>query len=165
MSKWLEDLEQGNKGERVIAEYITNKKPTYEVVEFRNDKLYDFKIREVNNNSELTFEVKTDRYEHLKGFMTWNIFIETSCSGKDSGVMSSQADYFVYYFPDFEEAYFIQSDKLRDFVKTHMIDGDGIEWKSQSGDGGRVEGVCIHRKYWRKIFNVVTIKKDKSIWK
>jgi hypothetical protein len=165
MSKWLNDLEQGNKGERVIAEYITNKKPTYEVVEFRNDKLYDFKIREVNNNSELTFEVKTDRYEFIKGYMTYNIFIETSCSGKDSGIMSSQADYFVYYFPDFEEAYFIQSDKLRDFVKTHMIDGDGIEWKSQSGDGGRVEGVCIHRKYWRKIFNVVTIKKDKSIWK
>jgi len=34
----------------------------------------------------------------------------------------------------------------------------------KSGDGGRVEGVCIYRNFWRKIFNVVTIKKDENIW-
>jgi hypothetical protein len=164
MSKWLNDLEQGNNGERVIAEYITNKKPQYKVSEFRNDKKYDFRITSTTEN-DLTFEVKTDRYEHIKGFMTYNIFIETSCSGRDSGIMSSEADYFVYYFPDFEEAYFIKSDKLREFVNNHKEDDDGIQWKTQSGDGGRVEGVCIHRRYWRKIFNVVTIKKDKDIWK
>ena len=163
MSKWLKDLEQGNKGERVIAAYITNKKPHYKVAEFRNDKKYDFRLTS-STESDLSFEVKTDRFEFMKGYKTYNIFIETSCSGKPSGIMSSEADYFVYYFPDFEEAYFISSDKLRDFVREHNEDEDGIEWKSQSGDGGRVEGVCIHRRYWRKIFNVVKIKKDKQIW-
>jgi hypothetical protein len=164
MSKWLKDLAQGNMGEKIIAKYITNKKPNYKVAEFRNDKKYDFRLSS-STESDLTFEVKTDRYEHIKGFKTYNIFIETSCSGRDSGVMSSEADYFVYYFPDFEEAYFISSDKLREFVREHNEDGDGIEWKSQSGDGGRVEGVCIHRNYHRDIFNVVSIKKDKNIWK
>ena len=163
MSKWTNDLEQGNKGEKVIADYITNKRPQYKVSEFRNDKKYDFKLTSSTEN-DLTFEVKTDRYEYIKGFMTWNIFIETSCSGNDSGIMSSEADYFVYYFPDWEEAFFIQSDELREFVNNHQENGDGIEWKSQSGDGGRVEGVCIHRNFWRKIFNVVTIKKDENIW-
>jgi hypothetical protein len=163
MSKWLKDLAQGNKGERVIAEYITSKRPTYKVAEYRNDKLYDFRITSATE-SEITFEVKTDRYEHMKGYKTYNIFIETSCSGRDSGIMSSEADYFVYYFPDFEEAYFISSDKLRDFVREHNEDGDGIDWKSQSGDGGRVEGVCIHRNYHKDIFNVVKIKKDNQLW-
>jgi len=163
MSKWLKDLAQGNKGERVIAEYITDKRPTYKVAEYRNDKLYDFRITS-STESEITFEVKTDRYEHIKGYKTYNIFIEVSCSGRDSGIMSSEADYFVYYFPDFEEAYFIQSDKLRDFVREHNEDGDGIDWKSRSGDGGRVEGVCIHRNYHKDIFNVVKIKKDNQLW-
>ena len=164
MSKWTTDLEQGNMGEKVIANYITNKKPQYKVSEFRNDKKYDFKLTSSTEN-DLTFEVKTDRYEYIKGFMTYNIFIETSCSGKDSGIVSSEADYFVYYFPDHEEAYFIQSDKLREFVNNHKKDDDGIEWKTMAGDGGRVEGVCIHRNYHRKIFNVVKIPKDKNIWK
>jgi len=130
MSKWTNDLEQGNKGEKVIADYITNKRPQYKVSEFRNDKKYDFKLTSSTEN-DLTFEVKTDRYEYIKGFMTWNIFIETSCSGNDSGIMSSEADYFVYYFPDWEEAFFIQSDELREFVNNHQENGDGIEWKSQ----------------------------------
>ena len=162
-NKWLKDLAQGNKGEEIIAQYLTEKKPQYGIAEFRNDKLYDFRLTS-HTETDLCFEVKTDRWEHFNNTMTYNIFIETSCSGIDSGVMSSQANYFVYYFPDFEEAYFIQSEKLREFVNEHKEDGDGIQWKTKAGDGGRVEGVCIHRRYWRSIFNKVKIPKDNSIW-
>jgi hypothetical protein len=162
--KWLQDLAQGNTGERVVCEYLLSKRPQYGLAEYNNDSRYDFRLTSSTEN-DLTFEIKSDCYEYLKGFMTYNIFVETSCSNKPSGIMTSEADYFVYYFPYLEEAYFIQSDKLREFVREHNEDDDGIEYKNRAGDGQRVEGVCIHRNYHRDIFNVVKIKRDKNIWK
>jgi hypothetical protein len=162
--KWLEDLEQGNKGERVVADYIVSNRPQYGIAEFRNDKKYDVRFSSITEE-DLTIEVKTDRYEFIKGYKTWNIYVEVSCSGRDSGIMATEADYFIYYFPDFEEAYMISSEKLRKFIKDNPVDTDGLDWKTGSGDGGRVTGVTIHRKYWRKLFNVVTIKKDETLWK
>lgn len=163
-NKWKQDLKQGQLGEKVIASYIINKRPEYGIAEFRDDKLYDVRFTS-DTKDDITIECKTDRYEFLKGFKTYNIFVETSCNGNDSGITSSIADYFVYYFPDWEEAYFIQSDKLREFINNHKENDDGIEWKERAGDGERVKGICIHRKFHKDIFNVVKIKKNKKIWK
>ena len=160
--KWWSDLDQGNKGERVIADYITKKKPEYKIAYYRNDKWYDFRMTG-DTVEDKTFEVKTDCFEKLKGYYTNNMFIEIKCNGRDSGITSSKADYFVYYFPYHELAYFVEMDKIREFFNTDEK-RTGIRLATQSGDGGRVTGYVVDRHKWKSIFNVVKIKKDKNIW-
>jgi hypothetical protein len=159
-NKWLNDLNEGQKGERVIAEHIINKKDgEYEIVEFGNDHKYDFKLESKLKETYIYFEVKTDRYEYFKDIHTGNLFIEVSCSGKPSGVSTTQADYFVYYFPDKELAYLIKVNDL----KTLLLTEDHIR-STQSGDGGRVSGYLINRETWGHKFIILKIKKDTEIW-
>ena len=157
MSKWLSDLKEGQKGERVIADYICEKR-NYGVVEFRDDSQYDFKLSS-DTKSTITFEVKTDRWEHFKKCKTWNMFIELNCNGKDSGIVASKADYFVYYFPDHEIAYIIGRDNL-----LKLIEENEFQVSTQAGDGGRVTGVLIHRNLHKKSFHTIKIEKDGDIW-
>jgi len=68
------------------------------------DKLftpYDF----ITGNG-LRIEVKADRVSHATG----NLFIETKCSGKDSGINATEADEWVYFvLKPIDSNYIIQS--------------------------------------------------------
>lgn len=158
MDKFKKDLEQGELGERIIASYF-NKKFGLEDIIFRGKgKEWDFKG--VKDGKEISFEVKTDRYEYFTKNKTYNMFIEISCSGKPSGILSSKAEHFVYYYPDFEELYIIPMDELRLFVIK-----EDLEKTERSGDGGRTEGFLVHRNLFKDKFKVYKIKKDENIWK
>lgn len=157
MNKFEKDLKDGNKGEKVVAEYLSNRR-NYEIVEYRNDSKYDFMLR--NEEWSITFEIKTDRYEFLKKTITGNMFIELSCSGRDSGIMVTEADYFVYYFPDKERAYLIDTNRLKD-----LIQDDEIPTSTQAGDGGRVVGKKLNVRKYKNNFITMTIPKDENIWK
>lgn len=154
--KFKKDLSLGQKGERVIAEYLQKYHGVMDI-QFNDDYKYD--IKGFKNGKELTFEVKTDRYEYFKKIKTYNMFIELTCSNKPSGINSTQADYFIYYYPDLEVFYFISTNDLRKLIETSNFDK-----KFQSGDNGRVEGVCIHRNLFSSNFIICRIKKDKNIW-
>lgn len=154
--KWLNDLSEGNKGERVVAEHFTRKYRLTDI-KFNDDYRYDFKG--IRSGETISFEVKTDRYEYFKGHKTFNMFIEISCSGNPSGISNSQADNFVYYFPDLEKAFIIPMAKLRLLVMTN-----NLQLTEQSGDGGRVQGYLVHRNLFKDWFNIITIKKDENIW-
>lgn len=154
--KWLKDLSEGQKGERVVAEHFTTKYRLTDII-YNNDYRYDFKG--IRSGETISFEVKTDRYEYFKGYNTYNLFIEISCSGNPSGISNSQADNFVYYFPDLEQAYIIPMAKLRLLVMTN-----DLQLTEQSGDGGRVQGYLVHRNLFKDWFNIITIKKDENIW-
>jgi len=156
--KWLQDLSEGNKGERVVAEYF-NKNFGLDDIKYNDDSKYDFVG--VKNGKSIYFEVKTDRYEYFKNIDTYNIFVEVTCSGKPSGILTSKADFFVYYFPDKEIFYIIPMDELRMLV----IKENDIELKDMSGDGGRTEGYLINRNFYKDKFKTYTIKKDEEIWK
>ena len=152
--KFKSDLKDGQYGEYVISEFLKTK--GFEIIDFNDDYKYDIMTK--LNKRELKFEVKTDRYEFYKKVSTNNLFIETMCSGKFSGIHTTQADYFIYYLPDFEEGYFIKVKDLKELIKT-----PGLKVTEQSGDDGRVRGILINRKdeYLRGFFKVYTIPKDK----
>lgn len=156
MLKFRKDLIEGQKGERVIAQYLEQTNGITDI-HFNNDIKYD--IKGYKDDEELTFEIKTDRYEHFKGYKTFNMFIEQTCNNKPSGINATQAKYFIYYYPDFELFYFIKTDDLR-----KLIQDNDFEIKTQSGDDGKVVGVVIHRNLYKKYFTIRRIKKDISIW-
>jgi hypothetical protein len=155
--KWLNDLSEGEKGERVVAEFF-KKRFGLDDISYNNNSEYDFKGRK--DGRTIYFEVKTDRYEYFKEQKTFNMFIEITCSGKPSGILTSKADHFVYYYPDLEELYIIPMDELR-----MLCIKEEIQLTSMSGDGGRTEGYLVHRNLWKDKFKVYSVKKDTDIWK
>jgi hypothetical protein len=156
MKKFNKDLKQGEKGELVIGEYL-EEHYKMNVLEYNKDYKYDIKTEK--NGKIYTFEIKTDRYEYFHKYKTFNMFIEYSCSKKDSGIYRTEADYFIYYYPDLEMFYFIEVKKLRELLDTLQL-----KVISQAGDEGRVTGVCLHRNLYKKHFIIKEIKKDTSIW-
>lgn len=158
MEKFKKDLQQGELGEQIIASFF-NKKFGLEDIIFRCEgKEWDFKG--IKQGKEISFEVKTDRYEYFTKQRTYNMFIEISCSGKPSGILASKAEHFVYYYPDFEEFYIIPMDELR-----LLVINEDIERTELSGDNGKTEGFLVHRNLFKDKFKVYKIEKDKTLWK
>lgn len=156
-NKFNNDLSQGEIGEQVIASYF-EKQFSLSNIEFRGKgKEWDFKG--IKGDKEVSFEVKTDRYEYFTKTLTYNMFIEFSCSGKASGIYSSISDHFVYYYPDLEEFYIIPTPELR-----LLCLDEGIKQTTMSGDSGLTRGFLVHRNLWKDKFKVYKIKKDENIW-
>jgi len=153
--KFKTDLVGGELGERVFASYLKQQKG-FDIISFNDDYKWDIKTEYFCK--EITFEVKTDRYEFLKGVKTDNMFIETSCNNKSSGISKTEADFFVYFFPDYEEAYLISVKRMRELLLTRQ---DLFRYTTQSGDGGKVKGYLINRVDNRELFKVYNIPKLK----
>ena len=112
-------------------------------------KAYDFIVKGV------AYEVKSDRKTSTSG----NLCIEAGCNGKPSGIMSTQADYYVYFVvhenKDYD-CYVIPTEYIRDSItlkryKRSTKGGDG--WRSfmylfdiglfsQFKQDNGVQGVC-----------------------
>lgn len=155
MSKFNKDLKQGNLGETIIAKWLEKYKG-FKLIKYGNTMDYDI-VMEAPNGKQITYEVKTDRYEFFKGYKTGNIFVETRCNGKPSGIWGSIADVYVFFFPDFEEVYFIKTSDLKDLIKRP----DVCNRKTMSGDRGAVSGFVIDRYKWKELFSSYKINKLK----
>jgi hypothetical protein len=155
MKKFYGDLNSGNIGERQVANYFQQNGMT--ILEYNNDYKYDFKGEK--GGKILTFEIKTDRWEYFNKKNTGNMFIELTCNNKPSGISSTIADYFVYYYPDLEVFFLIKTEDLR-----KLIQDEGFSIITQSGDNGKVTGVCINRHSYKEYFHINKIPKDTSIW-
>jgi hypothetical protein len=144
-------------------------------------KLWDlrfgvYKNGDISPLGSIKFEVKTDKYAN-----TGNLCYEIKDNGKFSGVMTSEADYFIYYMPRFksENLYIIKTYKLKELLldekfKTHYNFSGGDVKKTMSivipkesfiedfkAAGGRVEtyNVQIPEKFELEKFddNVVGV--------
>jgi hypothetical protein len=151
-SKFYRDLKYGEIGEKIISSYLIDK--GYNILNFNKDKDYDIKVEK--NGIIKTLEIKTDRYEFFKNKKTNNMFIETECNGKKSGVKATKADYLIYFYPDYEVAYLISINNINELLRF------GIR-SSFSGDGGKVVGYLFNRFEFGKYFKILNIPKDK-IW-
>ena len=149
--KFNKQLEEGEIGERVFASYIKTFKG-FNIINFNTNIDYDI-LAELNNK-EIKFEIKTDRYEFYKNIITNNMFIEVLCNDKVSGLSATKADIFVYFFPDYEMAYVIKVNDLRDLIRV-----GGFRRTSRSGDKGRVTGYLIDRHKNAEYFKIYNIKK------
>lgn len=132
--KFNEQLKQGNDGEQVIVDFLQRQ---FNMRFLNSNNTHDYDIKMIK---EYTYEVKTDRYNKFKKETT-NMFIETYCNGKPSGVSSSKADYFVYFFPDINELYLIKMDDLRKM----LYDGSKAIYYSGAGDRNKVNGFLIDK--------------------
>ena len=103
-------------------------------------KPWDFKWNDV------PYEVKSDRY----GYTRHSMFIEYECSGKDSGIMTTEAkDWF----------YFMESPNKKDFYAFRIpveriraaISKPNVRTVS-GGDGGRVRGYIVPRSEFEDCF-------------
>jgi len=150
--KFYKDLKEGEIGERIVAEFLKTK--GYEIIEYNKDIKWDVMVRK--NGVYQTLEIKTDRWEYFN-WVTNNMFIETYCNNKPSGISATSADWFIYFFPDWEIAYSIKVKDLRQLMNER---GDIFRITKRAGDNGLVTGRLINRKEWGHLFKTFIIKSN-----
>jgi hypothetical protein len=87
------DLKIGQEAEKAAFEALS-KRLTFDSVEYNHDNRYDFKVKK--GELEKTYEVKRD----LMCGQTGNFALEYECRGKPSGIVTTQADYWIYQLDD-----------------------------------------------------------------
>lgn len=161
---FLADLPMGQKGEANMAQHL-NETYGYEIISFNDNNSHDFIIK--IDGKDKTVEVKTDVYcipptkislpsgtiVTVEGRDTGNLFIETECRGKLSGINTSKSDIYIYYYPLLNEAWAIPTKKLK-----RLIQNNNFELKENAGDeGSNTKGYVIPRKQFSSDFKVMTI--------
>lgn len=90
---FVRDLAVGKETEKEAAKLL-EKHFEFDSLEFNNDNKYD--IKTISGEDSKTFEVKTD----LMCGRTGNFAIEYECRGKPSGIVTTEADYWIYKLDD-----------------------------------------------------------------
>lgn len=103
-----QDLEDGTKAEKRVAELFQTKCKQIVSVDYNHDYKYDLRLT-LDDSRSFTVEVKCDYLLQRTG----NFAIETKCRGKASGINVTQADFFVIYTSGPEHAYTFKTDHLR----------------------------------------------------
>jgi hypothetical protein len=135
------DIVIGEEGEKVVIEDLVSMGATYDSDNKTNthDVIVTFK------GKPISYECKTDMFDD-----TGNMFIETSCRGKESGIMVTKADWFVTYFEKLREIWYIKTDKLKEILNKHEH-----RKATQSGDlNSDTEGVLLNKNMFRDYFIV-----------
>lgn len=159
------DLPLGKKGEMVISD-LFYQKYNLKTTSFNDNNKFDFNC--VIKNKNYTVEVKTDVWcipskiikmkfgdVLVEGRDSGNIFIETECRGKLSGINVSQSDIFVYYYPLLKQAWIIKTKKLK-----KLIQNNDFEFKENNvGDeGSNTKGYVIPREKYSEHFKIIDVE-------
>ncbi len=142
------DLKLGNDGEQAVIAFLKTKGCSF--INSNNDNKYDVKMS--NGRKEITYEIKTD-VKCAPLFDTGNIFIEYSSRKKPSGIIVSQADWFVTYFQYLKELWFIKSDVLLKLIETNEFP----TFKNAGDYGSETHGYLINRKKFKQLFHVYKV--------
>ena len=146
--KFKEDLTIGESGEKVISLYLVCQGMS--LVSFNETSAYDILMKNPKTNKEVSFEVKTDTFHKDTG----NLAIEIRQKGEPSGLSTSKADWFVYFYTglSFNNVWMIKIDELKMLIKKSsftIISG---------GDNKTSQLVLIPRDKYKKFFRIDTIK-------
>jgi hypothetical protein len=150
-SKFQSDLNDGELGEKQFANWMLTR--GWETKKFNKNNEWDILLEK--GNTSITFEIKTDRWEHFHNKITNNMIIETRCRGKLSGISVSKANYFAYYYPDHELVYIIGLKRLRELINER---GDLFRRIENFGDDNAVSGYICNRFSVENLFKVYKIK-------
>ena len=116
------DLVDGQKGEEAVRHFVESvweKK----FVTYGNTNKFDIMFQN-EYDDPLFFEVKTDYFEKdWKEGGTGNMAIEYKCRGKASGIRTTVADWFAYYFPNISsnQLWLIKVDDLKELIKDNKF--------------------------------------------
>jgi hypothetical protein len=134
------DLIIGNKGEEVVLNDLISLGAIV-LINRTDNSDYDFMVSQNGNN--ITYECKTDFFPD-----TGNIFIETKCRGKDSGIYVTKADWFVTYFTSTNEIWYIKTKDLKELIENvpHK------KTKNAGDKGSGTEGYLVRKSKFRNNF-------------
>ena len=168
-----QDLKTGNFGEEVLHKFLVGiYKAEYKgksEVQEGNHKEFDLKFLFPSDDNETVFEVKNDVYiqeprilpngAYYPGRDTGNIVIEFRMHGKDSGIMVTKADWWVYIFQNKKEIWFIKVDDLKKLISNNefeiKIGGDTVDrYGREIPQENRSHMYAIPREKYRKHFKV-----------
>ena len=149
------DLVEGNKGENVVIEHL--KKLGGTLVSTNNDNRYDALIN--RNGGGIKYEIKTDVL-CKPSYDTGNIYVEIECRGKCSGIMVTEAKWFVTYFKHLNEIWYIKS---LDMINLINVNEKNLFKKENSGDhNSNTKGWLIPKwKFYKEflVFDSITYEK------
>jgi len=147
---FTKDIVVGEHGELVVIKDLESVGATF-ITDNKNNR-YDI-IMNVNNE-DIKYEIKTDVFCKPEND-TGNLFVEYQCRGKYSGILVTEAKWFVTYYEHLREIWYIQTDVL----KTLIRDND-IPRTEFSGDAGsNTKGWLLPRYQYKKHFIVRKVKK------
>jgi hypothetical protein len=120
------DLNEGNEGENLVIEHL--KKLGSTLLSKNDDNRYDALIE--RDGKKIKYEIKTDVF-CKPSYDTGNIFVEVQCRGKASGIMVTEAKWFVTYYKHLNEIWYIKTDKLIELIEKNK---KNFIFKQFSGD-------------------------------
>lgn len=149
-----QDLVIGEAGEEILIKDLESMGAVYD----SNNKNNTHDIIVIFKGKKISYECKTDIFDD-----TGNMFIETHCRGKESGVNVTKAEWFVMYFQQLKEIWYIKTDKLKEILANHEH-----KISEQSGDAGsNTIGVLLNKNMFRDEFivrNPITHKEILYKW-
>jgi hypothetical protein len=131
MPNFFKDLKLGKRYEYELASYLT---PFYKTIHVIKEKCkyYDI-ICYMEGGEEETYEVKSDRLS----IKTGNLAIEYKNRNKDSGILSTKANFYAYYIIKNEteyDLYIIPTEEIKNKINSkeykRTIKG-GDNWSSE----------------------------------
>jgi hypothetical protein len=135
------DIVIGEAGEQVVIDDLITLGATYD----SNNKTNSHDVVVYFKGKSVSYECKTDVFDD-----TGNMFIETSCRGKDSGILVTTADWFVTYFKNLNEIWYIKTSKLKDILNNYEHTK-----ATKSGDfNSNTEGYLLNKNMFRDEFIV-----------
>ena len=148
------DLKEGEDGEKIIALFLSLQGLPF--LGYNKDYRYDLRHYSPSKDQELLFEVKTDDY-CSDDSDTGNIAVEIKYKGKPSGISTTYAQWFVYYYKHIskDNIWMIQVDNLKSLIKENINDIKFVH----GGDNNDSYIALIPRNKFKDKFGIDTIEK------
>jgi hypothetical protein len=146
VDKFKNDLNKGEIGEKFIGNYFKSRGWS---IKYNTNKDSDYDLMIKKGERIISLEIKTDEY-YLKR-KTNNMVFEVSYNNKPSGINSTKADYYIYYFPAEKLFYMASIKTIREiimFCRTTM-----------GGDKNLSKLYLVDRTEWAHKFKVIEVEK------
>tara|TARA_R100000234_G_scaffold4167_1_gene3262 strand:+ start:914 stop:1426 length:513 start_codon:yes stop_codon:yes gene_type:complete len=149
------DLADGQKGEQAVRHFVETVMEK-QFKKYNDNANYDILFQNPYEDP-VTFEVKTDYWEkNIDEGGSGNMAIEYKCRGKPSGIRTTKATYFAYYFPNIRDKHLwvITVDNLKKLLKncvSKRVNGGETYYDS---DEKVAKCFLIDRYRYRKHFDV-----------
>ena len=152
-----EDLEDGHKGEKVVRHFVEtvwHKR----FLTYGNTNKFDIMFQNVGQYP-VFFEVKTDYWEkEMDEGGSGNMAIEYKCRGKPSGIRTTIAQWYAYYFPNLsgDQLWIINVEKLKELIKENNFKRVSAGETYYDSDDKVAKCFLIPRFDFKKYFQVFT---------
>jgi len=145
------DIIVGEDGENVVVKDLKGLGATF--VSDNKDNRYDV-IMNIKN-IEVKYEIKTDVFCRPEND-TGNIFVEFECRGKFSGLLVTEAKWFVTYYKYLNQIWYIQTDVLKQLIMNNLMP----RTEFAGDEGSNTKGWLIPRFQFKKHFIVRKVKRQ-----